>query len=158
MQVRTKSLLGAACCALLVAFGGCGGGNERLSAPDYARQASEVCRRGNHAVLRIDIPPFTASHEASRAVARIVGVQRATIDDLRGMRPPESLSATVQKWIALLDQGTDELELMGLRLHDERTASAADYGAKATTLLARASEVAAPLRVTSCHGPLLPTS
>ena len=59
--MRAKSLVGAACCGLMITLGGCGGGNERLSAPDFEREASEICRRGNHAVVRIDIPPITAS-------------------------------------------------------------------------------------------------
>jgi hypothetical protein len=155
--VRAKSLVGAACCGLMITLGGCGGGNDRLSAPDYAREASAVCRRGNRAVVRIEIPPLTDSRAASRAVGRVVVVQRDTIDDLRDVRPPESLAPTVQKWIALLDQGADELELMGVHLRASRTTEAADYGAKATTLLERAREVAGTLRVTACGGPVLPS-
>ena len=88
---------------------------------------------------------------------RIVVVQRETIDDLRDIRPSEHLAGTVQKWIALLDQGADELELMSLRLRDGHTDEAVEYGAKATTLLDRARELVAPLRLTSCRGPVLPT-
>ena len=90
-------------------------------------------------------------------MARIVVVQRGTIDDLRDIRPSEQLAGTVQKWIALLDQGADELELMSVRLRAGRTAEAVEYGAKATTLLDRARELVAPLRLTSCRGPVLPT-
>ena len=88
---------------------------------------------------------------------RIVVVQRATIEELRELRPPEHLAVTVQKWIALLDQGADELELMAVRLRVGRNEEALAYGAKAVTLLDRAREVVAPLRVTSCRGPVLPT-
>jgi hypothetical protein len=63
----------------------------------------------------------------------------------------------VQKWIALLDQGADELELMSVRLRTGNTSEALDYGAKVTTLLDRAEELVAPLHVTSCRGPELPT-
>ncbi len=63
----------------------------------------------------------------------------------------------MQKWIALLDQGADELELMGLRLRAGHADEALAYGDKAETLLDRARELAAPLRVTSCRGPVLPT-
>jgi hypothetical protein len=155
----TKSLLGAACCGLVlaVAVAGCGGGSRRLSAPDYAREASALCRRANRAVARVEVPPLTATRDAGRAMARIVGVQRDTIEALRDVRPPEALADTVQRWIALLDQAMDELELMGSHLHAGRTELAVDYGAKATTLLDRAREVAAPLDVTSCRGPMLPT-
>jgi hypothetical protein len=86
-----------------------------------------------------------------------VVVQRDTIDELRVLRAPEAMGSTVQKWIALLDQGADELELMGARLRAGAQADASEYGAKATTLLDRARELVAPLRVTSCRGPVLAT-
>jgi hypothetical protein len=136
---------------------GCGGGNERLSAPDYAREASELCRRSNRSVARVEIPPLTQSVDASRAMARIVVVQRGIVDELRDLRPPEHLGATVQKWIALLDQGADELELMGVRLRAGHAHEAVAYGDKAATLLDRARELVAPLRMTPCRGPVLPT-
>jgi hypothetical protein len=136
---------------------GCGGGTARLSAPDYARAASDVCRRGNGAVARIELPSLSARRDASRAMARVVAVQRGAIAQLRAFRPPEKLSDTVQRWIALLDQGADELERMSTQLRTGDTAGAIEYGAKATILLDRAQQVAAPLRVTSCRGPVLPT-
>jgi hypothetical protein len=108
-------------------------------------------------VERVDIPPLTADHDASRAMTRVVVVQRGTIEELRRLRPPEHLTGLVQKWIALLDQGADELGLMGARLRTGDRADATEYGAKATTLLDRARELVAPLRVKSCRGRVLPT-
>jgi hypothetical protein len=156
-EVRTKSLLGTACCGLVMVLAGCGGGSERLSAPEYAREVSELCRRGDRAVARIEIPPLGSPRSAARAMTSVVVVQRDTIEELRGVRPPESLAGTVQRWIALLDQGADELELMSVRLRAGHTGEAVDYGAKATTLLDRARELVAPLQVTSCRGPVLPS-
>jgi hypothetical protein len=138
-------------------IGGCGGGAEHLTAREFAREASDLCRRGNRAVTRIEVPRLSARRDASRAMAAVVVVQRETIDELRGIRPPDALLATVQKWIALLDQGADELELMSAHLRAGQASEALDYGAKATTLLDRAEELVAPLRVTSCRGPVLPT-
>ncbi len=157
-----KSLYGAVCCGMVIvlasgALAGCGGGRERLAAPAYAREASKLCRRGNRAVAQVEIPPLTEHHDASRAMARIVVVQRGTIDDLRDLRPSDRLAGTVQKWIALLDQGADELDQMSVRLRVGHTDEAVEYGAKATTLLDRARELVAPLRLTSCRGPVLPT-
>ena len=128
-----------------------------MSASAYARAASAVCVRGNRAVRRVDLPPLASERAASRAMERIVVVQRDAIDELRGLRPPEQLADTVQTWIALLDQSADELELMSVRLRTGRSAEAVEYGAKATTLLDRARELVAPIRVTSCRGPELPT-
>jgi len=140
---------------------GCGDGNERLAAPEYAREASKLCRRGNRAVARVEVPPLTAQEgsagAASRAMAQIVVVHCETINHLSGVRPPEELTGTVQKWIALLDQGADELEVMSVRLHTGHTDEALQYGTKATALLDRARDLMAPLRVTSCRGPVLPT-
>jgi hypothetical protein len=135
---------------------GCGGGAGRLSASEYAREASDLCRRNNRAITRIDVPPLTAPREGSRAMVSVVVVQRDTIDELRELRAPEAMGSTVQKWIALLDQGADELELMSVHLRAGRSREAVEYGAKATTLLERARELVAPLRMTSCHGPVLP--
>jgi hypothetical protein len=90
-------------------------------------------------------------------MTRIVALQRDTIEDLRGVRPPEQLTSTVQKWIALLDQAADELEVMSARLRAGHTDEALEYGAKATTLLDRARELVAPQHVTSCRGPVLPS-
>ena len=156
--MRTKSKFGAACCGLVMVVAGCGGGNERLSAPDYAREASELCRRANRSVARVDVPPLTMGSEASRAMVRIVVVQRDTIDDLRALRPPDRLTVTVQKWIALLDQGADELEVMRHKVRAGHRDEALAYGAKAATLLDRARELVTPLGVTSCRGPVLPTA
>ncbi len=153
----TKALLGAACCGLVIALSGCGGSGSRLSVHRYVHEASERCVQGNRAIARVPVPPLSAERAASRAMARTVVVQRRTIDELRGLRPPEHLADTVQQWIALLDQGADELERMGERLRAGRGDEALDFGAKATTLLDRARDLMAPLRVTACRGPVLPT-
>jgi len=135
----------------------CGGGSSRLSAPAYARAASSVCLRANRAVARVAVPPFSSRRDAAHAMALVVAIQRRTIDDLRDLRPPGDLSGTVQRWIALLDQAADELERTGAHLRAGRDGDAVEFGAKATTLLDRARALIAPLRVTSCHGPELPT-
>jgi hypothetical protein len=155
--VLTKAKLGATCCGLVLVIAGCGGGNERLSAPDYAREASALCRRANRSVAGVELPPLAMGSEASHAMVQIVVVQRDAIDGLRALRPPERLTVTVQKWTALLDQGADELELMAQEARAGRQDEALAYGAKATTLLDRARDLMAPLRVTSCRGPELPT-
>lgn len=156
--MRTTSKLGAAGCGLVMLAAACSGGNAPLSPRAYAREASEQCRHANRAVARIEVPPITKGADSSRALEQVVEVQRDTIDDLRALRPPERLTVTVQKWIGLLDQGADEIELMAERVRAGHRDEALVYGAKATTLLDRARELVTPLRVTSCRGPELPTS
>jgi hypothetical protein len=155
--VGTRSRIGAVCCGVVMVLAACGGGSGHLSALDYARAASRVCVRANRAVALVSVPSFSARHDAAHAMARVVSIQRRTIDDLRGLRPPGQLSGTVQRWIALLDQAADELDRTGAHLRAGRDGQAVEFGAKATTLLDRARELVAPLRVTSCRGPELPT-
>jgi hypothetical protein len=108
-------------------------------------------------LARVELPPFSAGRDAARATSRAVAISRKAIGDLRGLRPPQRLSDTVQQWLALLDQATDELERMGNNAQDGRVDDAVAFGAKATTLFDRAEQLVAPLRITSCGGPELPT-
>jgi hypothetical protein len=96
--------------------------------------------------------------ERSSFVRRAVALHRRSIEELRDLRPPERLAGTVQQWIALLDQGVDELELLGEHLRQGRVALAASYGDKATALVDRAAELVAPFRITSCRVPELPVA
>ncbi len=153
----TRSRFAAAGCVVAMVVVACGSGSDRLSASAYARAASVVCMRANRSVSRIALPSFSSRHDASRSLAHVVVIQRRAIHDVRGLRPPGRLADTVQRWVALLDQAADELELTASRLRADRLGEAVEFGAKATTLLARARDLIAPLRVTSCHGPELPT-
>jgi hypothetical protein len=91
----------------------------------------------------------------ARAVARIVVIQRHSIDGLRGLKPPERLASLNQRWIAVLDQGTDELEHMRASLEKGQGQRASAYEDKASILLERAHAVASAHGVTSCRGPAL---
>jgi hypothetical protein len=156
MGVRSK--IGAASCALVVTICACGGGDERLTAAEYARAASGVCAQANRGVLSVATSETSLDGGFGRVLRRAVALHRRSIDDLRNLRPPERLAGTVQRWIALLDQGVDELELMSEHLRQGRVADAAAYGDKAASLLDRAEELVTPLRITSCRVPELPVA
>jgi hypothetical protein len=149
----------AAWCGLIVVAGagwsGCGGGSARLSAPRYVREASGICSAANRAVGRVQIPSLGDARAAARAVRRVVVIQRDSIDGLRGLKPPERLGSLNQRWIALLDQGTDELDLMRVSLADGKGSLAADYAGKASILLDRAHVLVSAHGVISCRGPAL---
>jgi hypothetical protein len=156
--VRTTARIGTVGCLLVLALAaGCGGGAERLSAPDYVQRASRICGRANLAVARVTIPHLGERAEAERALVRVVEIQRSSIDGLRGLRSPEGFGTLPEKWIALLDQGTDELELMHGALAAGRAVDAAAYGEKASDLLGRAQVLVRARGMTSCRGPELTT-
>jgi len=137
---------------------GCGGGDGPLSAARYAHEVSAVCTRTNRAVDRVAMPPLGRRGDATRALARIVEIQRVAIADLRGLRPPDRASGLHQRWIALLDQATDELEQIEHSLSRGHRIEARGFADKATTLLARARQVMSPRGVTTCRGPELPAA
>jgi ABC-type enterochelin transport system substrate-binding protein len=141
--------------ALLMAA--CGGGSDQLSAAGYARAASAICARANRAVSRVDLTEMHDRLRAARSLSRVVVIERRSLDELRDLRHPQRLAAVVPQWLALLDQATDELELMAQHLRHGNDAEAGEYAMKATTLLARARELVAPMRMTSCRGPELAT-
>lgn len=151
--------VGAVWCAAIVLAGaglaGCGGGGDRLSAPRFASAASRICVAANRAVRRVEIPPLDDTRSAARAMDRVVVIQRDSIDGLRRLKPPEQLGELNQRWIALLDQGTDELEHVRGSLVSGRRRLAADFGDKASILLERADGLVSPQGVTSCRGPVL---
>jgi hypothetical protein len=157
--VGVRLRVGAAWCGLLVLAGfgssGCGGGGGRLSALGFVREASGICSAANRAVGRVEIPPLDDAHSAARAMGRVVVIQRHSIDGLRRLKPPDDLGGLNQRWIALLDQGTDELDHMRTSLATGRGRLAADYGDKAAILLDRAGALVSAHGVTSCRGPAL---
>jgi len=111
----------------------------------------------NVAVARVTIPPLGERAQAERALVRVVAIQRSTIDGLRDLRSPEGFGTLPERWIALLDQATDELELMRGALAAGRAVDAAAYGEKASELLGRAQVLVGARGMTSCRGPALTT-
>jgi hypothetical protein len=157
--VRTRFRVGAAWCGVIAlagaGLGGCGGGGGRLSAPRYLREASGICSAANRAIGRVVIPPLGDTRSAARALARVVVIQRDSIDGLRGLKPPERLGSLNQRWIALLDQGTDELEHLRASLAKGEGHRATAYEHKVSILMERAHALASAHGVTACGGPAL---
>jgi hypothetical protein len=134
---------------------GCAGGAGRLTATAYVQRASGICAHANLAVARVTIPPLDRRAAARRALRRVVAIQRSSIEGLRGLESPDGFGELAERWIALLDQGTDELQLMGRALADGRGAEAQAYGEKASDLLGRAQVLVTARGMTSCRGPEL---
>ncbi len=144
--------LAVACTSIAVALAACGGGGARLGAHEYTRESSAVCARANRAIARI------ATSDPARAGARIVGIHRGSVDELRDLRPPKSSESTAKVWIGLVDQSLDELDEMRAALRAGRERAASDYAGKAALLAARAGEIARDHDITPCRMPELTVS
>ena len=143
---------------LTVAVGtGCGGGTSRLSAPAYVHRVGEICAAANRELGQIDLVPLGDGPAGVRALTRVVVLRRGSIEQLRSVRPPNRVAGAHQSWVALLDQSTDELEIVRAALQHHHAARAARYAAEAATLSARARALAVKLGVVSCIGPTIVT-
>lgn len=154
--MRTRLTAGAAWCGVIaLAAAGCGGGGGRLSTPGYVREASNICSAANRAVGRVAIPSLDDPRLAAQAMGPVVVIQRDSIDGLRGLKPPEQLSGLNQRWIALLDQSTDELDRMRASLSMGKGHLAEGFAGKAVILFDRAHALVVAYGVTSCRGPAI---
>ena len=135
--------------SIAVVLAACGGGGARLGAHEYSHESSAVCARANRAVARI------ATSDPARAGARIVSIHRASVDELRDLRPPKSAESTAKVWIGLVDQALDELDEMRAALRAGRDRAASDYAERASLLAARAGDIARDHHITPCRVPEL---
>ena len=135
--------------AVLAALPACGGGP--LTRHEFAREASEICRRGNARVARIAIPSFTEPRQAVAALTHLVKVERVTLSALRGLEPPKSETADIDAWLALLDQMLDEVTLTSNALRRGDAFSALDAAARAMTLDGHGRGLARALGVGPCR-------
>ena len=148
----TMSRLAVACTSIAVALAACGGGGARLGVHEYTRESSAVCARANRAIARI------ATADPAKASVRIVTIHRASVDELRELRPPKSSESTAKVWIGLVDQALDELDEMHAALRAGRDRAASDYAGKAALLAERARDIARDHHITPCRMPVLTVS
>lgn len=133
-----RVLVGAALLVLLAACGGSSG----LSKADYVRQANAVCRDGAKQIAALQIPDPDDVAGLPTAAARVVAVQRRTLDQLRAIHPPKGDKAEIAKWIALVDQTVDQAEVSASSQRDGDLKRAATANVNGAALDVRADELA----------------
>jgi hypothetical protein len=121
-----------ACGALLV--GACGGGS-RPDHHEYTNEVGRICRRANVRLSRVELHRLRGP-KAAAAVDELVAIGRSVLADLRSQQPPKADEATVDEWLAALEQVLDEGDYASSLLR------AGDRGA-AFAAAGRASQVAA---------------
>jgi len=139
-----RVLVGAALLALLAACGGSSG----LSKADYVKQADAVCRDGAKQIAALEVPSDVTGLPA--AAARVVAVQRATLDRLRAIHPPKADKAQIAKWIALVDQTLDQAEMSASSQRRGDLQRAVTANANGAALDGRADEIARGYGLRTC--------
>jgi len=119
---------GTALVLVLAIAAGCGGtttDSPRLSRAEYASKADTICRDYYRHTDAIDAATFS---EVAPALDKLLRILDKSLDEVRGLRPPESEQATVDEWLRLSDRVRDDLAEMRdkARANDERGAMAVD--------------------------------
>jgi hypothetical protein len=102
--MTARGLLLAALALALVA-GGCGSGNpRRLSKGEFVTRADAICAKYEKRVQSrmASVPPGDQKQLAS-SIEKVLPVIRKGNDELRSLKPPESLQARFDRWMGIAD-------------------------------------------------------
>jgi uncharacterized protein YbcC (UPF0753/DUF2309 family) len=138
-------LLGA---VLLLA--GCGG-NGPLTAREFRRDASRICRLGNARVERVRVAPLEDGIAAAHGLELVVAAHRQTLQDLRSLDAPKRDELVIEKWLAVVDQLLDQVDQARVALEAEDEARAEAGVRRALLLDDRARELAHDFGITPCR-------
>jgi hypothetical protein len=78
--------------------GGGGGGSKRLSRAEYASKADAVCGKYNQQTRALQNP--TSLSELAKVADKTLPILDNAIRDLRKLKPPANEQATVDEWLA----------------------------------------------------------
>jgi hypothetical protein len=101
--MTARGLLFAALALALVA-GGCGSKDKRLSKGEFVTRADAICAKYEKRVQRrmAGVPPGDQKQLAS-SIEKVLPVIRKGNDELRSLKPPESLQARFDRWMGIAD-------------------------------------------------------
>jgi hypothetical protein len=100
MATRSLTLL-----ALLLLLAGCGGG--RLSQQEFTTRANEICGDVNEGLKGIREP--SGIDDLGPVLDEGLVVVNDGLDELRKVKPPESLDARYDAWLAKVDEAAKAL-------------------------------------------------
>ncbi len=133
----------------LVGAIGCGGGGS-MSKAEYVRAANRVCREAATQVKRVKAPDPGDPVSVASAGARVVGIQRSALSDLKALDPPTAAKAEMTKWVALVDQTLDQADASIQAQRDGDAAAATTANQHGMTLGGRADEIARAYGLSAC--------
>lgn len=109
-----------------------------MSAREYVREASRICREATHRAARAD-------HAAQWAAA-----QADAATDLSALKPPESLSRFDAVWVALVRQSAVELDALVASMRAGDDALTTRRREAVAVLTNRAAELARAQGIAAC--------
>jgi hypothetical protein len=142
---------------LVSVVAGCAGGG-RMSAREYVRHASKVCRDARIRSHHLELTGSPAGTASARAVARAAEIHAETAAALADLHPPARLAAFDAQWVALIRQVAAELDALATSLtHKDRSAVVARSDA-VRVLTERAVALGRAHGISACPTPFTPAS
>lgn len=127
------------------------GGDGPLTAREFRRDASRICRRGNARVQRVQVASIDDGVSAARGLQRVVDLERALVRTLRTLDPPKRDAMAVEKWLAVIDQLVDQAEQAQAAVEAGDAARARVSAGRALLLDERARALADRYGITPCR-------
>jgi hypothetical protein len=98
-----------------VLVAGCGGGADRLTRTEFIRQANAVCAKYEKRVQsQMSGVPAGDEKQLASSIEKVLPVIREGNDELRSLKPPESLQGHFDRWMRIADAEVDAAQ----KLHD----------------------------------------
>jgi hypothetical protein len=140
---------------LAVCASACGSDGGPLSAATFTRRATAMCAHADRRAAAVEIPALDA-HGTAGALTTIISIEQRAIHDLHALRPPRSLEARVDEWLATLDQLVVEAEFLreSIRTGERQIADA--IAVRAARLSLRSQVLAGRVGVSGCTMPTPP--
>jgi hypothetical protein len=122
----------------------------RQTRQEFVDEANGICTEANARVTAVAAPDPADPELVANAISQIVAIQRAALDDLEGLRPPEGIEPHVDEWLDDLADVLDDEEKVADAVRDGDPDAAAEANAAAAETNAAAEELATDLGLTAC--------
>lgn len=100
--MRAFLLLAVAAAALVA--GGCGSKDRRLTKAEFVKRANAICAKYEQRVRsRMAGIPAGNEKQLASSIEKVLPVIRKGNDELRSLKPPETLQARFDRWMGIAD-------------------------------------------------------
>lgn len=138
--------------ALLLALAGGCGGRERLSKPEYTRQADAICAKYDEQLEPVEreLGRADSPEDAARAIDRAIPIVKEGVAKLRRLEPPEELEDDVDRWLELNEESARSLEELRDAAREGETQRVAEIATRGEETERRSDELARQIGLVEC--------
>jgi len=108
-MLRPRSILLPLPAVVIIGLSGCGSGKEQVSPAELVQKADGVCRVEQTKFDQIQAHPPANASIAADQTKELIDVAEAASSDLGELEPPESLSASFDRYLGARNRAVDEM-------------------------------------------------